>query len=132
MAGVRASVHASPKRPPVKPAFTVFKLEGTTTKRKARMVPVKGPDGEPLKDKNGNHKHRLEMFTETVPLGYLVQFPRGHSVSYLTYQELEAAGYTDTEVPLLQFFGQGDAEEVGVIPNIIGVAAKNRKEKSDA
>lgn len=120
MAQVAYGVPAAPKKPVVRPAFTVYKLEGSTTRKKARMVASLDHDGEVLKDKNGNKKYKLELVNEDLPLGYLVKFPKGHSIHYPTYEELEAAGYADTDVPLLQFFGQGDAEEVGSIPNAIG------------
>lgn len=127
MPTVAYGVPASPKKPTVRPAFTVFKLEGNTTRKKARMVTALDRDGEVLKDKHGNKKYKLELVEEGLPLGYLVRFPKGHSIHYPTYEELEAAGYADTDVPLLQFFGEGDAEQVGSIPNAIGSLPSKEK-----
>lgn len=114
------AIAAAPRKPRYVPAFTVEKLEGETTRRVARMVPVLAKDGIPLKDKNGNHKHRIEYSQEPLPLGWLVRFPKGHSIHVATYEELEAGGWTDTEVPLID----GDGEEVGSVPNVVKKARK--------
>lgn len=114
------AVAAAPRKPRYVPAFTVEKLEGTTTKKMARMVPVSGADGQPLKDKNGNFKHHLEFYDAPLELGWLVRFPKGHSIHVATYEELEAGGWTDTEVPLID----KDGEEVGSVPNVVRKAKK--------
>lgn len=120
---VHRAVSAAPKRQRYVPAFTVEKLEGTTTKRMARMVARVGRDGEPIKDKNGNSKYSLEYDDVPLQLGWLVRFPKGHSVHFATYEELEAWGFTDTEVPLIDI---DEGEEVGSVPN--HVRSAKRKE----
>lgn len=94
-----------------KPYFTVFQIEGTTTKRVAKMVKF----GNRV-DKDGNPKNlRLEYEDVEMPLAYLVTFPKGHSIHIDSYEKLEAMGFTDTEVPLVD----EDGEAVGSLPNRI-------------
>lgn len=118
-----AAISAAPKKQRYVPAFTVEKLEGQTTQRKARMVARKGHDGLPIKDKNGNHKYTLEYDDVPLELGWLVRFPKGHSVHIADYSTMQAMGFTDTEVPLIDM---GEGEEVGSVPN--QVKAAKRKE----
>lgn len=113
------------------PAFTVFKLEGDYEVQTARMIPRKGHDGEPLKDKNGNHKHTLEYHKETRPKGYLVQFPPRHpslpphSVHIATIEKLQEYGFAGPEVPLVD----KDGEVIGSVPNRV---MKKRQEAVNA
>lgn len=88
------------------PAFTVLKLEGEYETTVAKMVPY----GQ--KDRDGRLKHRLEYETVKKPRGYLVSSPKNGSVHISTLEELEALGFTDTEVPLVD----EDGEAVGSIP----------------
>jgi hypothetical protein len=104
------------------PAFTVTKLDGTFTKRVAKMVPT----GH--KDKNGNQRHTLEWEEVERPKGWLVTTPRNQggyarngSIHIETYEELEALGFTNTEVPIVKPDSFDDP--VGSVPNRI------RKEK---
>lgn len=97
------------------PAFTVFKAEGDYTRTVAKMVPVSD-----RKDKNGNLKYKLDYETVVEPKGWIVTFPKGHSVHFATYEALEAGGFTDTEVPLVD----EDGEAVGSVPNVTRRAKK--------
>jgi hypothetical protein len=111
-----AQVSAAPKKQRYVPAFTVEKLEGSTTRRKARMVAREGHDGSVIKDKNGNSKYALHYEDVPLPLGWLVRFPKGHSIHIADYEALKAMGFTETEVPLIDL---GEGEEVGSVPNQI-------------
>lgn len=109
-------ISAAPKKQRYVPAFTVERLEGTTTQRKARMVAREGHDGKVVKDKNGNSKYTLHYEDIPLQLGWLVRFPKGHSVHIADYETLKAMGFTETEVPLIDL---GEGEEVGSVPNQI-------------
>lgn len=118
------AISAAPKKQRYVPAFTVEKLEGTTVQRQARMIPRKGHDGAIIKDKNGNAKYSLEYQDVPLELGWLVRFPKGHSVHIAEYATLEAMGFTDTEIPLIDI---NEGEEVGTIPNM-GLRGTTKKE----
>ncbi len=118
MARRHAPIAAAPVQKKIVPAFTVQKLDGEYEVQMARMIPTKGPTGEILKDKNGNAKHRLEFFMEKRPMGWLVTMPAKyshipHSIHIATIEEMEAEGFTNTEIPLVN----EDGEPVGSIPN---------------
>lgn len=125
---VHRAISAAPKKQRYVPAFTVEKLEGTTMQRKARMVARKGNDGVVLKDKNGNAKHTLHYEDVPLELGWLVRFPKGHSVHIADYATLEAMGFTDTEIPLIDM---GEGEEIGSLPNPL-IRPKTKEVKAHA
>lgn len=89
------------------PAFTVEKLEGTYTKNMASKVGF-----------------GLETAPVETERGWLVTFPRGHSIHIETMAELKRMGFTATEVPLVD----EDGDVVGSIPNKI----QARRVKIDA
>lgn len=103
------------------PAFTVTKLEGTYQKPMVRSVEFGKPG------KNGERRHKLEHYMEETPRGYLVSFPRGHSIHIDTVEELYEQGYGDPEIPLVEPDG---GEVVGSQPNMI--RREKSKEKVDA
>jgi hypothetical protein len=112
----RAVHKAAPPKPRYVPAFTVEKLDGTVFVRKARMLPINNKAGDAIKDKNGNNKYRLQYEEVEEDAGWLVRFPKGHSIHFRKYEDLESNGYTDVEVPLIDM---GEGEEVGSVPNQI-------------
>lgn len=104
-----------------RPQFYVTKLEGEYPVKVYHMEEYGKPD------KNGEKKHRLVMKEEMRKKGWLVTFPKPrpehvHSVHIATIEEMEAYGFTATEVPLID----NEGEVVGAIPNAV------RKEKKDA
>ena len=89
---------AAPERPKVRPAFMVEKLEGKIS-REVINFDAKGKKVVSLVD---------------VDAGYLVKFPKGHSIRVLDDAELHRLGF-DRTIPLID----DDGEQVGTIPNHI-------------
>lgn len=104
------AIAAARPTPKYVPAFTVLRLEGTYLKTVAKMTPI-----SERRDKNGNQKFKLEYEQIEVPRGYLVASPRNGSVHIDSLEKLEAYGFTDLEVPLVDEDGEG----VGSVPNQI-------------
>lgn len=110
----RERYSAPPPGPKYIPKFKVQKLDGVYEKTVAKMIPVStgkiGRDGQPVV------RHRLDYETVRAPKGFLVTFPKGHSIHIATVEELYAQGYGDPEVDLVE---QDGGEVVGRVPNVV-------------
>lgn len=93
---------AAPDRPQVRPAFMVEKLNGKVSREIINFDP----------------KGKKVATTVEVDAGYLVSFPKGHSIRVFDDAELHRLGF-DRTIPLID----DDGEEVGVIPNPIAKKA---------
>lgn len=89
---------AAPDVPKIRPAFMVEKLEG---KIEREII-------------NFDAKGKKVMNKVEVDAGYLVKFPKGHSIRVLDDAELRRLGF-DRTIPLID----DDGEQVGEIPNHI-------------
>src|SRR5690606_28394556 len=89
---------AAPNKPQVRPAFMVQKLEGKV-KREIIEFDAKG---------------RKVRKTVEADAGWLVKFPKGHSIRVFDEAELTRMGF-DRTIPLLD----DDGEVVGTLPNPI-------------
>lgn len=76
----------------IKPRYEVEALEGTVDHVIYEM--------EPHKNAKGKISHRLTQKTIKEPAGFMVYFPRGHSMRVRTEKDLRALGFD--KPPLLQ------------------------------
>jgi hypothetical protein len=90
--------YAQPNAP--KPAFTVQELEGEVEVRTVRR--------EKIDEKVSTFVYE----TRTEPAGYMVHFPKGHSIRVANYAELKRMGF-DGPVPVVN----DEGDEVGMLPN---------------
>ncbi len=90
---------AQPTKQRVRPAFTVQKLDG---KRKKDIITI-------------DAKGKRTPQTVDVDAGYLVSFPKGHSIRVATDDDLRRLGFDRT----IELVDMESDEVVGVMPNPI-------------
>lgn len=95
MADVRVAI---PDKPRIRPAFTVKKLDGKASREILSF------------DKSG----KKVVNTVEEDAGYLVKFPKGHSIRVRSDADMKRLGF-DRTVPLIN--DEGDV--VGGVPNMI-------------
>ena len=90
--------YTTPNAP--KPAFIVEELSGEVEVRKVERVKV------------DEKVTAFRYYSENEPAGYLVKFPKGHSIRVKDYAELERLGFNGP-VPVVN----DEGDEVGMLPN---------------
>lgn len=89
---------AAPDVPKIRPAFTVKKLDGKVKRE------ILGFDS----------KGKKTVTVTEVDAGWLVKFPKGHSIRVYTEKDLKRLGF-DRTIPLVN----DDGDVVGMLPNDI-------------
>jgi len=113
----------------IKPRFQVEKLKGKQTRKVYRYVPQPrlDPEGNQMVSEDGVKlwgKSKLVVEEVTEPLGYMVYFPKGHSVHIRTEQELRALGFDRS--PTLVDLESGEEMEDGTQDLKSYVASKTK------
>lgn len=95
------------------PAFVVEKLDGTF-KKSVTVYEKTNPDEPDSKDR------KLVQKEIDVPCGYMVHFPRGHSIHVADVKELDRMGYSAALVPLIKMDEDQDGSNPAkLIPNVL-------------
>lgn len=74
------------ENPVMLPAYEVRKLKGMAKREYVRFVEEKDKEGKVV-------SKRIERYTKEVDAGYMVYFPKGHSIRVWTDKDLKALGF---------------------------------------